>query len=70
VLTVNDKCFVTERGSRMMNHDCDMIFGDPGSPILLRDGDKHDVCALNVAVGSRVGKSFGIAIFLPRGAVN
>jgi len=54
----------------MMNHDCDTTFGDPGSPILVRDGDKHGFCALNVAVGLRVGKSFGIAIFPPRGALN
>ena len=30
-------------------------FGDPGWPILVRDGDKIVVGALNVAVGSRGG---------------
>ena len=54
----------------MMNHDFDATFGDPGWPILVRDGDKIVVGALNVAVGSRGGKSVGIAIFLPKGAVN
>ncbi len=69
LLTVNEKCFVTGRGKRMMNHDCDATFGDSGSPILVRDGYKIGVGALNVAVGSRDGKSVGIAIFLPKGAV-
>ena len=30
-------------------------FGDPGSPILVRESDKIGVGALNVAVGSRGG---------------
>ena len=45
-------------------------FGDSGSPILVRESDKIGVGALNVAVGSRGGKSVGIAIFLPKGAMN
>lgn len=69
VLTVNEKCYVTGRDKRMLNHDCDATFGDSGSPILVRDGKKIGVGALNVAVGSRNGKSVGIAIFLPKGAV-
>lgn len=69
VLTVNEKCYVTGRNERMMQHDCDATFGDSGSPILVRDGGKIGVGALNVAVGTRGGKSVGIAIFLPKGAV-
>ena len=69
-MIVNEECFAAGRGNRMMNHDFDATFGDPGWPILVRDGDKIVVGALNVAVGSRGGKSVGIAIFLPKGAVN
>jgi hypothetical protein len=53
----------------MLHHDCDATFGDSSSPILVRDGDKIGVGALNVAVGSRNGKPVGIAILLPKGAV-
>ena len=53
----------------MLKHDCDVTFGDSGSPILVRDGKKIGVGALNVAVRSRNGESVGIAIFLTRGAV-
>ena len=41
----------------MLKHDCDVTFGDYGSPILVRDGKKIGVGALNVAVGPRNGKS-------------
>lgn len=53
----------------MLKNDCDVIFGDSGSPIFKRDGKKIGVGALHVAVGSQNGESVGIAIFLPRGAV-
>ncbi|MBT5498336.1 MAG: trypsin-like serine protease [Alphaproteobacteria bacterium] len=69
VLTVNETCSITGRRDPMLHHDCDATFGDSGSPILVRDGDKIGVGALNVAVGSRNGKSVGIAILLPKGAV-
>ena len=55
MLIVNEENFATGRGKRMMNHDRDETFGDSGSPILVRDGDKIGVGALNVAVGSRGG---------------
>ncbi|MEC8198737.1 MAG: hypothetical protein VX085_04130 [Pseudomonadota bacterium] len=45
----------------MLKHDCDVTFGDYGSPIFVRDGKKIGVCALHVAVG--------IAIFLSRDGV-
>lgn len=45
----------------MLKHDCDVTFGDYGSPIFVRDGKKSGVGALHVAVG--------IAIFLSRGGV-
>ena len=45
----------------MLKHDCDVTFGDYGSPIFVRDGKKIGVGALHVAGG--------IAIFLSRGGV-
>ena len=56
-----EKCYVTGRDKRMLKHDCDVTFGDYGSPIFVRDGKKIGVGALHVAVG--------IAIFLSRGGV-
>ena len=70
MMIVNEECFAAGRGKRIMNQDCDATFGDPDSPIFVREGDKFGVGALNVAVGSRGGKSLVIAIFLPKGAVN
>lgn len=72
VLTINQKCFLTGRRDRVLYHDCDATFGDSGSPILVRDGDKMGVGAVNVAVRSSKkdpNKSIGIAILLPKGAV-
>lgn len=69
VLTLNETCSIAGRGDPMLHHYCDATFGDSGSPTLVRDGDKIGFGALNVAVGSRNGKSVGIAILLPKGAV-
>jgi len=68
VLTVNETCSITGRRDPMLHHDCDATFGDSGSPILVLDEDKIGVGALNVAGGSRKGKSVGIAIFLSKEA--
>jgi protease YdgD len=69
LLAVNETCSITGRRVPMLHHDCDATFGDSGSPILVRDGDKTGVGALSVVVGSRNGKSVGIAILLPKGVV-
>ncbi len=68
VLNVNETYSNTARRDPMLQEDCDATFGDSGSPILARDRDKIGVGALNVAAGSRNGKSVGIAIFLPKEA--
>ena len=52
VLNVNETCSITARRDPMLHDDCDATFGDLGSPILVRDGDKIGVGTLNVAVGS------------------
>ena len=72
VLTLNEKCFIQGKRDRVLFHDCDATFGDSGSPILVRDGDKIGVGAVNVAVRSSKkdpNKSIGIAITLPEGAL-
>jgi protease YdgD len=72
VLTLNEKCFIQGKRDRVLFHDCDATFGDSGSPILVRDGDKIGVGAVNVAVRSSKkdpNKSIGIAITLPDGAL-
>jgi len=72
VLTINHKCRIQGRRERVLFHDCDATFGDSGSPILVRDGERIGVGAVNVAVGSSKtdpNKSVGIAITLPEGAV-
>ena len=51
MMIVHVECFATGRGNRMINHHFDATFGDPGSPILVRDGDKIVVGALNAAIG-------------------
>ena len=72
VLTVNEKCYIKGRQKQVLFHDCDATFGDSGSPILVREGDKIGVGAVNVAVRSSKkdpDRSIGIAIVLPKGAM-
>ncbi len=62
ILTRHEGCQITgfANQGRLVLHECDATFGDSGSPILLRRGDKYHLAALHVATDNKRAK--GIAV--------
>jgi len=69
ILSVHVDCHLGKfrPGSGLVNHDCDTVSGDSGSPVLLFTDGKPQIIAVHVATlgADKAGVRHGLAVALP-----
>lgn len=66
-LRVHENCAISasRNQGRLLIHECDATFGDSGSALLWRQGDRVEVVGVHVASGDRRSVAAGAAAFAP-----
>jgi len=70
ILTIVDPCKLlanrrSKGGGTLLLHDCDMTFGDSGSPVMMHINGGLRVIGINISVFKHNGEQIGVAVRLP-----
>lgn len=64
VLTIDETCKVlnSPKAQKLMAHNCDATFGDSGSPLLVRNGNRYQTLGIHKGFSKRKQGVVGVAV--------